>query len=218
VVFGAGCSRAPDEPKPAAPASTAGPKSAADTPANAGQALPNWQAYQERGNQRREAKDLAGAELDFTAAVKLAPPNPALYYLRGITRNERGNHAGAIEDYDAVLKLDPGNATVPILRQQSVEAAKLAELKRQGVPYDWQSYQERGNKRRASGDLAGASADFSEAIKLGPPNTALFYLRGITRAELGDHVGAIKDFDAVLKLDPGNVTVPGLRAKSVANL
>jgi tetratricopeptide (TPR) repeat protein len=180
--------------------------------------LATWQAYQERAMKRRGERDFAGAARDFTEAINRGPPNTALFYLRGVTRADMDDHAGALVDFDAILKLDPSNATVPGLRERSLIALEAAELKRRGLPYDWQTYQERGIARRAQGDLAGASADFGVAIKLQPRNTALYYLRGVTLAELAVHSAAIEDFDAVLKLDPVNATVPGLRATSVTAL
>ncbi len=42
----------------------------------------------------------------------------------------------------------------------------------------------------------GAIKDYSEAIKVGPPNTALYFLRGTAHLEAGELAGAIADFEA----------------------
>jgi tetratricopeptide (TPR) repeat protein len=144
----------------------------------------------------------------------------------------------------AAAALDSGDragAMMQIDRAALLQAEEMAEFKRRGLPYreaglatmiqkaretgiierlleTWEAYQERGIKRLTNGDRAGAITDFGEAIRRGPPNAALHYLRGTARAQMGNHTGAIEDFDVILKLDPGNVTVPILREQSLAVL
>src|SRR5207248_3426157 len=71
-----------------------------------------------------------------------------------------------------------------------------------------------GDLLRVRGDLPAAIRAYGAAIRVGPSNTALYYLRGSTRLQLGDNAGAIEDFDAGLKLDPQNATLQGLRAQA----
>lgn len=71
----------------------------------------------------------------------------------------------------------------------------------------WEAYQDRGRQRVKEGDYRGADEDFTQAIRMGPPNTALFFLRGTTRLEIPDYAGAIEDFEAGIKLDPNNKTL-----------
>ncbi len=136
--------------------------------------------------------------------------------MRGTARLEVRDLPGAAEDLEAGLKLDPDNATLKQLLAQAeqakappvapLDAAAAAELQRQA------------DAARSHGDLAGAIKDYSEAIRLSPPNTALYYLRGTAQLELSDRPGAAEDFEAGLKLDPGNATLKQLleRAKTGA--
>jgi len=71
---------------------------------------------------------------------------------------------------------------------------------------DWQAYQARGNERANRGNLRGALEDYSHAIRIGPPNPALHFLRGTTRLRMSDFPGAIQDFEAGLKFQPKNPT------------
>jgi tetratricopeptide (TPR) repeat protein len=69
-----------------------------------------------------------------------------------------------------------------------------------------EAFNNRGNDRRAQGDLAGASADYDEPIRLDPGNAAAFNNRGTARYDRGDLAGAIADYDEAIRLDPGDAT------------
>ena len=63
-------------------------------------------------------------------------------------------------------------------------------------------YVGRGNARRNKGDLDGAIADYSEAIRLDPKYASAYNNRGWTRRLKSDLDGAIADFDQAIRLDP----------------
>ncbi len=161
--------------------------------------LSSWIAYQARGLDKSKHGDLAGAVLDFSEAIQRGPKNTALLYLRGSTLAQLGEHARAITDFKAILMVDPDNKTVQTLLSQSE-----AELK-SGI--SWVAYQTSGLKNIERNNLTGAIDDFTQAIKRGPHNTALFFLRGTTLAKLNEHALAIKDFETILASDPENQTV-----------
>lgn len=172
-----------------------------------------WQSYQKRGDKRATAGDFKGALEDYTAAFKDSPPNPALYFLRGSAKMKMEDYKGAAEDFESGLKLDPGNAPLKVLLTQAragkagvlaqpVSAAGSGKPTAEGMP--WQSYQERGGKRAAAGDLKGALEDYTAALKDSPPNPALYFLSGSVKMQLDNFKGASEDFDAGLKLDPTN--------------
>src|SRR5207302_2850221 len=71
---------------------------------------------------------------------------------------------------------------------------------------------------RAKGDLVAAIRTYGEAIRVSPPNTALYYLRGTARLDVDDFAGAVEDFAAALKLDPSNVTLLGLLKRAQSGL
>jgi len=180
-----------------------------------GEVVPNladWQAYQSRGNGRASRGNLQGAIDDYTRAIRIGPPNAALHFLRGTTRMRMPDFPGAIEDFEAGLKLDPKNSTL----RQLLEGAQQGRTQVRAspsAPVDAAAavkWQREADDKRARGDLVDAIQDYDEAIKVSPPNTALYYLRGTARLETGDRAGAAEDFAAGLKLDPSNKTLQGL--------
>lgn len=191
----------------------------------------DWIGYQDRGNAKKERGNLKGAIEDYSKAIETGPVNTALYYLRGIAYADLKDHTHAMDDFKAGLKLDPNNVTLKFLLKQSSELQLKAlanvppqhALGKQNAVIQkdslgWIQYQDRGKARKERGNLKGAIEDYSKAIETGPPNTALYYLRGITYAELKDHVHAIDDFQAGLKLDPSNITLKFLLKQSSKSL
>ena len=60
----------------------------------------------------------------------------------------------------------------------------------------------RGYERQARNDLAGALADYSEAIRLDPRLAMAFNNRGNIYRDQGDYDRALADYDRALALDP----------------
>jgi tetratricopeptide (TPR) repeat protein len=70
------------------------------------------------------------------------------------------------------------------------------------------AYLRRGSAREdVNQDLAGAVADYSEAIRLAPDRAEAYGRRGLAYARQGEFDGAIADLDTALRLDP-NVLRP----------
>ncbi|MEZ5424409.1 MAG: tetratricopeptide repeat protein, partial [Pyrinomonadaceae bacterium] len=65
--------------------------------------------YAFRGYAQGMKANMAAANSDHEAAVKLSPNEPAIYFVRGMMLVELGNKAGAIAQFRNVLKLDPNN-------------------------------------------------------------------------------------------------------------
>jgi tetratricopeptide (TPR) repeat protein len=76
----------------------------------------------------------------------------------------------------------------------------------------------RGASRYESGDLAGALADFDEALRLQPALAAAYNNRGATRYEFGDLAGALADFEEALRLRPNNADLLSSRGAIRAEL
>jgi hypothetical protein len=75
---------------------------------------------------------------------------------------------------------------------------------------NWEAYQERGIRRNAGGRYLAAAKDFETAIRIGPPNPALHFLRGMALLNASDREGAVREFERGLKLDPGNEVLKSL--------
>ncbi|MBW4615169.1 MAG: tetratricopeptide repeat protein [Desmonostoc vinosum HA7617-LM4] len=59
-----------------------------------------------------------------------------------------------------------------------------------------------GGSKYDRGDLNGAVADFTNAIKINPKYFQAYNNRGVARSALGDKQGAITDFNQALKINP----------------
>ena len=68
----------------------------------------------------------------------------------------------------------------------------------------WETHQAQATEKREKGDLKGAIAAYTKAIELSPPNTALYYMRGVTYSDLKEYQHAFEDFTKGLELDPQN--------------
>ena len=64
------------------------------------------------------------------------------------------------------------------------------------------AYSNRGVELKAKGDLAKAIADYDEAIKADPQQSAAYNNRGIAYAAMASYDKAIADYDAAIRLDP----------------
>jgi tetratricopeptide (TPR) repeat protein len=134
---------------------------------------------------------------------------------------------------EALARGDRGAAEAAFAKGVSIHEADRNRYREIGVPYretgfekdlalaragvevtpklaSWQAYQDRGNRRLAESKFQGAADDFSSAIRLGPPNTALYFLRGAARMSLEQFKLASEDFAAGLALDPSNPTLQTL--------
>jgi tetratricopeptide (TPR) repeat protein len=68
------------------------------------------------------------------------------------------------------------------------------------------AYTFRANVKRAQGDLAGAVADYGEALTLLPDLVLALNGRGMSYRLMDNPSQAIADFDQAIKLDPKNPT------------
>ncbi|MDC3953466.1 tetratricopeptide repeat protein [Polyangium jinanense] len=70
-----------------------------------------------------------------------------------------------------------------------------------GMPA-WAVINNRGNRKQEEGDLDGAIADFTEAMKLAPGEHAPIYNRGNARSLGGDVHGALDDYTTAIEMAP----------------
>jgi tetratricopeptide (TPR) repeat protein len=154
-----------------------------------------WRMFHDRGIQRDAEGDHLGGATDLAEAIRIGPPNAVLHFLRGVALIHAGDHQGATSEFELSLELDSSNTSLRGLMDT----------------YRWKAFQDRGIQRDAEGDYLGAAADFAEAIRIGPPNAALHFLRGVALVHAGDRRGATSEFGLGLKLDPGNASLRSLR-------
>jgi len=125
-------------------------------------------------------------------------------------RHELGDFQGAIDDYTAVLELEPAlqdksyNQTLVGLALDSPDTVisedtplnlrfRLADL-----------YDSRGLLRAQVGDMDGAIADYTLALKFHPGSARILANRGRVLSRQEDYQDAISDFDRAIQLNPNN--------------
>jgi tetratricopeptide (TPR) repeat protein len=63
-------------------------------------------------------------------------------------------------------------------------------------------FYDRGNARKAKGDLDGAIADYTKAIEIDPHDADIYYNRGVAERAKGDFGQAIADYSKAIKINP----------------
>jgi tetratricopeptide (TPR) repeat protein len=148
------------------------------------------------------------AEEHFDSAIKINPNNADFYLNRGLTKLLAGDSVNAKSDFKHTLELNPESslakhnlAVLISSNDNSIETEKLLTdaIESNPLPY---SYAERGALRMKTGNLSGALADYSEAVRLDPTEVDYWLNRGIVKEQSNDVKGAIADYQKVLELKP----------------
>ncbi|MCI0342457.1 MAG: tetratricopeptide repeat protein [Planctomycetales bacterium] len=174
-----------------------------------GVGIPFAWVFNNRGVQRLQRRDLEGATLDFSEALRLDPGPATTWRNRAEARFQFGDIAGALSDAGEALGRDPGHApawlTRALTRQRAGDLegaiADYSEVLRLD-PETAGAWLNRGIARQGSGDLAGAIEDMDEAIRLDPQDANSWSDRGGARDLRGDLAGAVGDLDEAIRLDP----------------
>jgi tetratricopeptide (TPR) repeat protein len=134
------------------------------------------QDYLNRGRDRFQNGDKAGAEADFTKAIELDPKFGGAYIMRGVAKKAAGNLESALADYDKGLEL---------------------------VPTDANAWYDRGEIKFRLDDYAGADKDFTKAIELNPKDALAYDMRGSARTYIDKkQQAAEEDFAKAIELEP----------------
>jgi tetratricopeptide (TPR) repeat protein len=173
----------------------------------------------QRGQVRMELRDWAGAEADFSEAIRLDGPHTATaHYGRGCARAERADLDAAIADFRRSLELDASLA--PQARAELADAlfragrpaeaaAEYAALIAQ-TPDQLSLLVRRADALAQCGDPAGAEADYDKALALAPRCAEALAGRARVRGALGRRGEAGADARAALALEPGLPDASGL--------
>lgn len=84
-------------------------------------------------------------------------------------------------------------------------------------PKTAKEFNQRGTSRVQNGDLDGAIADFSQAVRLKRDYTTAYYNRGTVYASTGNVRAALADYTQVIALKPNNAAVRYSRGLLRAN-
>lgn len=120
-----------------------------------------------------QKKAFVEALKEFDHACRLNPSGATSFQCRAYAHTELGNYELALKDFSRQIELCPG----------------------------FIAYSDRADLRTRTGDLKGAVADLTRAVKLFPNDASLFYERGLVFQKLGNHKAAYEDFDQSIGLD-----------------
>src|SRR2546428_4128371 len=171
-----------------------------------GQMPRNAQEYNTRGLLRQSQGDLDGAIEHFTKAIERANGLIQVigYNNRANARMGKSDWDGAIADYTRSLDIQlDNNREVPVeIKRDNNEGSAGVFTGVTIAPPVAFTYNNRGNARKAKGDIEGAIADYNQALETNPRYTEAYYNRGIALQSKGDLGGAIRDYSTALELAP----------------
>jgi tetratricopeptide (TPR) repeat protein len=100
-------------------------------------------AYLNRGHAKLKAKDLKGANLDYSKAIKLNPSFVEAYMARAILKEKSKDLKGAVKDLTSAIELNPDHSDAYASRGDLKNELKDAK----GACSDWKKAEELGDKK-----------------------------------------------------------------------
>ncbi len=187
----------------------------------------NAEAYYNRGFERLEIGDYAGAMADYDASVALNPDRATSYNNRGLAKYHTGNVPGAIADYTKAIELDPDEPVTYFNR--AVAYYKIGDYRHSITDYtqviqrqdgirisaeNTGAYFQRAEAYRQLGEYESAVFDYTMAIRLAPNDPVAYNNRGLARYNQGDYLGSIEDYSETLTLNPNDAVAYSNRGVS----
>ncbi len=187
----------------------------------------NAEAYYNRGFERLEIGDYAGAIADYDASLALNPDRATSYNNRGLAKYHLGNVPGAIADYTKAIELDPDEPVTYFNR--AVAYYKIGDYRHSITDYtqviqrqdgirisaeNTGAYFQRAEAYRQLGEYESAVFDYTMAIRLAPNDAIAYNNRGLARYNQGDYLGSIEDYTEALTLNPNDAVAYSNRGVS----
>jgi tetratricopeptide (TPR) repeat protein len=127
----------------------------------------------ERGLNKQDREDYAGAIVDYTEFIKTNPNHLEAHANRGFARAMENDLQGSIADFNRAIEISPFNAD---------------------------AYNARGNVNAMAGNLTASVRDFNKAIRFDRNFADAYYNRALSRHGLGDRRGAKSDLSRAAQL------------------
>ena len=178
------------------------------------------------GVAKSDAKDYAGAIVDFDKAIELNPAYVRAYYERGRAQFYLGDYDSGIASLTQIIKIDPedadayyglgtvkgpfgdyAGAIVDLDKAIELDAQHAeAYTNRGGVKFRLgESESARGNTEAAQRLYKAAMADCDKALQIDRKHEDAYNGRGTAQLALGNLEGAILDFNRAIKITPKHV-------------
>ncbi len=163
-------------------------------------------AFITAGNTKMDAKDYAGALLDYTSAIQLNGDSIMPFIKRAECNVLLKKYDKALLDYNKALKIKPDTIQILYLRGLAYNAAsnwKMAFEDFSAVvrksPNYYDAYIQRGTACEGMENFRSAMYDYSEAIRIKPKDGQAYYKRGLANADSKDF-SHCKDFKIAFSL------------------
>jgi tetratricopeptide (TPR) repeat protein len=165
-------------------------------------------AWANRGVTKAKMGDFAGAVVDCTRAIELAP-TVANRVNRGNAYATLHRNEEALADFDMALQAEPRNLPALLGRANANYVSKRLTASLEdythvinGDPHSAMAYFKRGNIHLDLKEFGPAIGDYSQSLKLDPNQPVVLLNRSIAAARLGHRSEAAADQRRALTLDP----------------
>ena len=119
------------------------------------------------------------------------------------------------EQWDELNKKPEMKETLQEMNKAEQQEEERREEKKELTAWD---YIRRGDRASDEGRKEEAIAEYTEAIRKDPRNSAAYNNRGIVYDDLGQHEKALEDYNKALELDPSDAIVYNNRGVAYENL
>lgn len=159
-----------------------------------------------RGLQRHQAGDIAGAIAAYTRAIDLDQKYADAYNNRGVAYMTQKDYPAAVADFTHSLEISPSDAAYNnrgniYFSQNKTEEAIADFTEGIKVKASAEGYANRGIAYQQTNREALALTDYGRALELNPKFGRAYVLRGLILLKRGESAGAQKDFDKGFQLD-----------------
>ncbi|MCC6189031.1 MAG: tetratricopeptide repeat protein [Anaerolineales bacterium] len=167
-------------------------------------------AYYFRGHILKKDEKYDDALRAYSKAIELRKDFTLAYYWRGLLYRDRRKYTEALNDFSKVLDLCPnhidslfqrGWCLAQLDRVDEAIAAYSAHIQHAGDGAYASAYNNRGSELKEKGDIAGARADFEQAIKLDHEYKYAWANLGHLKMTQGDLDGGAADLKIAVGLD-----------------
>jgi tetratricopeptide (TPR) repeat protein len=165
-------------------------------------------AWANRGATKAKMGDLAGAVIDCTRAIELAP-TVANRVNRGNAYATLHRSEEALADFDMALQAEPRNLPALLGRANANYVSKRLTASLEDYthiierdPHSALAYFKRGNLHLDLKEFGAAISDYAESLKLEPNQPVALLNRSIAAGRLGRRSDAALDQRRALALDP----------------